>query len=117
VPPAVAVAGNDNSPAQAVQLFYALVNSHQFGEAAQLWTVSMQQEYPPSSALNDRFSDTRQISLVGDRVLAQRGNGAIVGVDVLEMKDSGETVQWIGTWTVVRERGQWLLNWPHLHQA
>ena len=100
-------------PAETVVQFYRLVQRHQFGSAAQLWSEQMQADYPPAEFIDQRFAQTRQLKLREARVIASDGGVATVAVDVVEVAADARR-RWAGTWQLVLTPAGWLLNQPNL---
>jgi hypothetical protein len=108
-----AATGGAGSPTQAVQLFYQYVQAHDFGDARNLWSASMQANYPPDYYINQRFANTNSFAIHQLRLVSQSGNYASVYIDITEYK-SGATYHWYGTWDLVKSGSGWVLNAPHL---
>lgn len=102
-----------DDPARAVARFYALVQSHQFDSAAQLWSGRMQAKYPPAEFIDQRFASTRRIDLRAARVVASGDGVATVAIDVVEVSGDARH-HWAGTWQLVLSPSGWLLNQPNL---
>lgn len=109
-PPSSSLAAN--TPRAAVTAFYALVSHHQFQQAAQLWSPSMQARFPPAPFINHRFKTSR-INVLQIKPLSQTANTATVQVDILDVQGA-QTQQYAGTWNLVRGNNGWLLNYPNL---
>lgn len=101
-----------NTPKAAVMAFYTLVSHHQFQQAAQLWSPSMQAQFPPAPYINGRFKTSR-INVLEIKPVSQTADTATVQVDLLEVKGA-QTQQYAGTWNLVRGTNGWLLNYPDL---
>lgn len=98
--------------------FYAVVSEHYFGRAASFWTDHMRAEYPPPSAIDQRFAGTSSITVRDARVVSldNASGNATVAVDVIEQTGAG-TTRWVGAWQVVLGPNGWLLDQPDLHSA
>lgn len=118
-PVSVAAAPNTNNPKHAVTDFYQLISQHDFASAAALWSSSMRQSYPPSTAIDRRFSHTSAIWVRSMKLVnMNRPAGmATVAVDVVEQLDSGATQEFVGTWNLVLGPDGWRLNSPDLRQV
>lgn len=103
-------------PAGAVDAFYRAVSSHEFGTAAAFWSPAMKAAYPPAVYINQRFSATQQIGVSAERVLTNQAGTAVIYVDVHELI-GGQQREWVGTWQLVQDQSQWLLNSPSLSAA
>lgn len=73
----------------------------------------MKAAYPPAVYIDQRFSATQRIGLTGARVLSDQGGTAVIYVDVLELI-GGQQREWVGTWQLVQNQSEWLLNSPNL---
>jgi cytoskeletal protein RodZ len=113
-PTAVAAAGD---PGAAVSSFYALVASHQFDQAAQLWSPRMRAAFPPQANIDQRFSATQSIRVQRADVLNQDQSQATVAVDLLEANAADGTRHYVGRWYLVRGASGWLLDQPELQAA
>jgi hypothetical protein len=105
--------GFAGDPAETVIQFYRLVQRHQFGSAAELWSAEMQANYPPAEFIDQRFAQTRRLKLREARVIASVGGVATVAIDVVEVGGDGMR-HWAGTWQVVLSPSGWLLNQPNI---
>lgn len=122
VPPSATIVGPvvaANSPAEAVQRFYQLVNQRQFDQAAQLWSPRMKAQFPPDDEINGRFSQTQSIEV---RIGAVQGGGndgqATVAVELTETRGTPATTsRYVGSWLLVRGPSGWLLDQPNLRPA
>jgi hypothetical protein len=103
-------------PGQAVASFYALVSSHQFGTAAELWSPHMRAAFPTEQNIVQRFSQTQSISLQRADVLSQDQSQATVAVDLIESGAQGPQ-HYVGTWHLVRDSSGWMLDQPSLQTA
>jgi hypothetical protein len=108
----VAVATNID-PSAAVADFYARVAERDYTGAAALWSPHMQAVFPPRQNIDERFSQTRWLSLQRAEVIAQTSGDATVAVDLVENTAVG-TRNWTGTWYLVRGADSWLLDQPDL---
>jgi hypothetical protein len=106
-----------DDPASAVSSFYALVASHQFEEAAQLWSPRMRAAFPPEANVNQRFSQTREIQLKRVEVISQDPARATVAVDLLESVDQAGQRHFTGAWYMVRGSTGWMLDQPQLQSV
>lgn len=105
-------------PTQAVSSFYALVSSHQFDEAVQLWTPQMVSAFPPQENIYQRFSNTQAIQLQRADVVSQDQSRATVAVDLVESDSQAGQRHYVGNWYVVRgPSGGWMLDQPDLRVA
>jgi hypothetical protein len=112
--PAAALA---DDPATAVSNFYALVASHQFEEAARLWSPRMREAFPPEANVNQRFSQTREIQLKRVEVVSQDPVRATVAVDLLESVGQAGQRHFTGAWYMVRGSTGWMLDQPQLQSV
>jgi hypothetical protein len=98
-----------------VTRFYALVEQHRFGEAAQLWSARMKSQYPPSEYINDRFAATTRIDInrISIRSMRVANQTATVFVDLSEYRTSGAARHWVGNWDMVLTSAGWLMDRPH----
>lgn len=99
-----------------VNAFYQAVSSHQFGVAASLWSPALKAADPPSVYIDQRFAATQRIGVTGSRVVRDAAGSALIYVDVLEIA-GGQRHEWVGTWQLIQDRSQWLLNNPNLSGA
>jgi cytoskeletal protein RodZ len=102
-----------DDPSSAVQDFYARVATHDFGDAAALWSPRMREAFPPTQNIDQRFSGTRALTVQRADVASESGNRAAVAVDLDESTGDGQH-HWSGTWYVVRGPDGWLLDQPQL---
>ncbi|MBA2315246.1 MAG: hypothetical protein H0V87_07650 [Chloroflexi bacterium] len=102
------------SPAQTVASFYSLVERHRFDEAANLWTASMRERYPPATNINGRFAETVRIDLNRNEVVQQDADSAVVAVDLTEFRSSGEVRRYVGSWDLVLTDAGWRMDDPDL---
>jgi hypothetical protein len=116
VAPQVARAPTDSGPPAAVARFYALVSAHDFADASQMWSPSMQSRYPPQTYIYQRFAGTTSIRATQDALVSESGDGATVAVTVVETTTSGSRT-WVGSWQLVKLNGVWLLDQPNLRAA
>lgn len=116
-PPPAPAAGQPapDSPDGTVARFYQLVAQHDFDAAVSLWSAHMQASYPPGENVYQRFADTSSLTLLRDQVSASSDSTAVVGIDLVEVRD-GRTYRWTGSWYLVRGQG-WLLDQPALRPA
>jgi hypothetical protein len=103
----------DGNPMAAVDGFYQAVSAHQFGRATSLWSPAMQAAYAPSIYIDQRFADTQQIALTGQRIVSQEAGTAVVYVSLHEVA-AGQSRDWVGTWQLIQTPSGWLLNSPDL---
>ncbi|HEY9286421.1 MAG TPA: hypothetical protein VIT43_00195 [Candidatus Dormibacteraeota bacterium] len=103
-------------PTSTVEAFYQAVSSHQFGVAASLWSPALKAADPPAVYIDQRFAATQRIGLTGARVLSDQAGTALIYVDVLEVV-AGQQREWVGTWQLVQDQSQWLLNNANLSGA
>jgi limonene-1,2-epoxide hydrolase len=105
-------------PAQQVVRFYDAVGAHDFSRAASLWSASMRQRYPPSTYINGRFSNTTGFDIRRAQLTSRSGDRATVAVDIVEHRSTSPTTErWVGSWSLVRSGGTWLLDDPNLAAA
>ena len=103
-------------PTSTIEAFYQAVSSHQFGVAASLWSPALKAANPPAVYINQRFAATQRIGVTRARVLTEQAGTAVVYVDVLEVV-AGQQHEWVGTWQLIQDQSQWLLNNPNLSGA
>jgi hypothetical protein len=103
-------------PTSTINAFYQAVSSHQFGVAASLWSPALKAADPPAVYIDQRFAATQRIGVTGARVLSDQAGTALIYVDVLEVV-AGQQREWIGTWQLIQDQSQWLLNNPNLSGA
>ncbi len=105
-------AGQAN-PVATVVTFYGLVARHHFTEAAQLWSPSLQQAYPPAQDIDARFADTVGIAYrLGPVTIG--GSSATVRIDLVETRTVSPTRRdLVGSWDLVKLDGRWYMNAPH----
>ncbi|HET7035424.1 MAG TPA: protein kinase [Thermomicrobiaceae bacterium] len=106
-----------DGPTTVVARFYLLLNQHKYDQAAALWDDRMRAAYPPDVNVDGRFADTSWIWVQRDSQQSNNGRRAVVAVELLERKQSGENIRWVGTWTLVKTEGGWLLDEPDLRQG
>jgi hypothetical protein len=106
-----------SDPGAAVSSFYALVSSHQFDSAAQLWSPRMRAAFPPDTNLIERFSQTQNIRLQRADVVSQDQSTATVAVDLVESNRSAGERHFVGNWYLVRGANGWVLDQPQLYPA
>jgi hypothetical protein len=123
-PPAAAAAASNaasavvaSDPGQAVSAFYALVSSHQFDTAAQLWSPQMRSAFPPQQNIDQRFGSTQAIRLQRADVVNQDQSQATVAVDLVESDAQAGQRHFVGTWHLVRGPNGWMLDQPNLQPA
>jgi hypothetical protein len=104
-------------PTQVVSDFYALVSSHDFESAAQLWSPRMRAAFPPDANIAGRFSQTQSIRLERADVVSQDQSRATVAVDVVEADARAGQRHFVGAWHLVRTPGGWALDQPELQAA
>lgn len=110
----IAPAPSGGGPATAVVQFYTAVAQHQFADAAALWSPSMLKTWGRKQGIDDRFADTRSISVRIDNTAVDPASGtATVAVDITEQTSSGLR-HYVGTWQLIQSNGSWLLDSPHL---
>ncbi|MGH2442420.1 MAG: hypothetical protein ACRDFX_04585, partial [Chloroflexota bacterium] len=117
--PLVASTGSGD-PSSAVVNFYRLVATHQFTQAASLWSDSMRASFSPGVYIDKRFAQTRSIFVQTWRVTSLNRNAgtATVAVNLVEQRDPPlGTERWSGTWNLVLGSGGWLLDRPQLYAA
>jgi uncharacterized RDD family membrane protein YckC len=114
--PQLVRAPTDAGPPAAVARFYALVTAHDFADARQTWSPSMQSRYPAQIYINQRFAATTSIRATQDALVSESGDRATVAVTVVETTASG-TRTWVGSWQLVKLNGTWLLDQPNLRAA
>ncbi|HEV7663937.1 MAG TPA: hypothetical protein VGQ62_10420 [Chloroflexota bacterium] len=107
---------NPIDPGEAVSSFYALIESHQFETAAQLWSPRMVASFPPQQNIDQRFNQTQSIRLQRVDVISQDQSRATVAVDLVEATAQGPR-HYAGTWQLVRGAAGWLLDQPNLQTA
>jgi len=112
----VAIAADNATPIGAIRDFYALVSAHRFDEATALWSARQQQQYPPGEAIYGRFADTARISVDDARISNQTADRATVAVALTEIKQSGTTHHYTGTWQLVHGPSGWLFDQPNLQE-
>jgi hypothetical protein len=113
-PAAVVATAGASTPVQAVVSFYTLAASHEFEEAARLWSPRMRASYPPSVNIDERFADTRSLTVNAANVVAADESTATVAVNLTEVTGTPPAArQWTGTWRVIRGPTGWLLDQPN----
>lgn len=108
------------TPDAAVRGFYAYLQQRQFEDAAGLWTAHMRSQYPPAENINSRFARTQSLMLTSLDVLQlDAANGrATVALRLTEVVGPPDTTrQYVGTWSLVRGPGGWLLDQPNLQPS
>jgi hypothetical protein len=73
----------------------------------------MRETFPPAQNINERFRDTRAVTVQRADLVSQTGDRAAVAVDLDEAAADGQH-HWSGTWYVVRGPDGWLLDQPQL---
>jgi hypothetical protein len=107
-PAVAAVAGPDDT----VGGFYGHVTAGRFDQAYALWSDRMKAAYPRQANLDERFSETADITFSTLYVASQTADTATVQANFTETYDSGATRSFIGYWQLVRVDGRWLLDRP-----
>jgi serine/threonine-protein kinase len=111
--------GPARDPAETVDRFYRLVETHDYEKAAALWSSRMRAAYPPDGYIAGRFDDTTRIDV--HRLQIQRlsvaNREAVVWMDIAEYRTSGPARHWVGTWDLILVDGRWLMDDPHLSAA
>jgi hypothetical protein len=111
------VPASAGDPSAVVSAFYALVASHQFDSAAELWSPRMRATFPTDENLNHRFSQTEAIRLNRIDVVRQDQSQASVAVDLVESQRQSGQRHYIGTWHLIRGANGWKLDQPQLEVA
>jgi serine/threonine protein kinase len=106
------VAALSGAPQQSVLSFYADVSSHDFADAALLWTPSLRSRYPPPTYINDRFAATTGIDVERWSLVRDTADRATVRVTLLEHLQGGASRTLVGSWDLVRVGGTWVLDNP-----
>jgi serine/threonine-protein kinase len=115
-PPAAGPTAPALDPAETVARFYALVERHEFDEAALLWTRRMRAEYPPRQNIDGRFAPTTDVDINRLRIVSMslRERRSVVFVDLTEYRSSGPSPRrFVGTWELVLTQAGWLMDEPH----
>src|SRR5207248_7797247 len=109
-------ATSPQTPVQAVERFYELVQRKQFQAAERLWTQHMVGVFPPSENIVQRFSQTHELRVEDAQLRAQdnAAGRATVQVAILETLEPTGTRRYVGTWDLVRANGTWQLDQPDL---
>lgn len=110
-PPSTAAA-NTPSPVGAVESFYRLAASHQYGPAWALADPSFRQQMLGYQGLESTMAQERSITFDGASVVNQSPSSATVAIHTTSVRDSG-TQNCSGTVNLVRSGGSssgWLLD-------
>ena len=100
----------------AVEQFYQAAAAHDWATAVELWSPSMQRQYPPQQWLIDRFKRTTRIDVtqLGAPAIDREAGTARVEVRLTEYRTVEPSPRtFSGFWELVLIDGRWKLDQPH----
>ena len=100
----------------AVEQFYQAAAAHDWATAVELWSPSMQRQYPPQQWLIDRFKRTTRIDVtqLAAPAIDREAGTARVEVRLTEYRTVEPSPRtFSGFWELVLIDGRWKLDQPH----
>ncbi len=98
-------------PAETVRAFYLGLAERRFADAYVLFTPALQssEDFAPFDVWVRGYDSTASITPVAVTIQEQDEQRVVVAVELESVDQDGVTHRFVGTWSLLRSNGQWLL--------